>query len=195
MVNLGKLARYEREKLKRSTRAEQFRYFCVKLLNAQYVLGRENLFQTDCSGSICWPLFCIDPKRFNIRMTARDLFKNIYIHAGYLVEWYAKALAIFYEKAGRIVHVSPIVGRGVILDAWDPDKPVILKALDPVMDYYIDNHYSVYIRELDWRLAEDWGRRREFSWDREADEILKELAKPTPVEAAQEYAKIRHSEE
>ena len=177
MINLGKLARYEQEKLKRSTRAQQFRYFCYKLIDAQYILGRENLFATDCSGTICWPLFCMDPKRFNIRMRARDLFRHIFIHPGYLVEWYSKVMAIFYEKGGVVSHVSPIVGRGVILDAWDPDEPVITKALDEVMDYYLASHYSVYIREIDWRQAEDWGRRDAFSWDREADQILKELAK------------------
>lgn len=177
MINFGKLAHYEQEKLKRSTRAQQFRYFCLKLIDAHYVLGRENLFATDCSGTICWSLFCMDPKRFNIRMTAGDLFTRIFIHTGQLVDWYSKVLALFYEKGGVISHVSPIVGRGVILDAWDKTEPVILKSLGNVMDYYIEAHYSVYIRQIDWPMVEDWGRRDAFSWDREADQLLKELAR------------------
>ena len=173
MIDLHKLADYEIQKLKIMGAAETFRFFCAKLLDADYVMGKENIFETDCSGTICFPLYCLG---LNIRTTAQFLYNRIFIvEAGDFRKYLGRVLAVFYGRHGNITHVSPIVGRGVILDAVDPDQPVQLKAMAPVMGWYEDHDYSIHVREIDWEAARLVARQEEHSWAREADEMLKEL--------------------
>jgi len=173
MVDLKKLAEYEEQKLKIMGPAEVFRFFCVKLLDADYVMGRENIFETDCSGTICFPLFCMG---LNIRCTAQYLYNHVFtVLGGDVRDYHNRVLAVFYGKHGNISHVSPVVGRGVILDAVDPDQPVQLKAIAPVVSWYKDHNYSVHFREIDWEAARLVAHMEDHSWDREADAILKEL--------------------
>jgi len=175
MIDLHKLADYEIQKLKIMGPAEIFRFFCIKLLEADYVMGKENIFETDCSGSVCFPLFCMN---LNIRCTAEYLYHHIFITiGGDIRNFHNRVLAVFYGKHGNISHVSPIVGRGVILDAVDPDQPVQLKALAPVATWYEDHDYTVHFREIDWEAARLVARMEEHSWDQEADEMLKELVR------------------
>lgn len=175
MIDLHKLADYEEQKLKMMSAAEIFRYFCMKMLSADYVMGKENIFETDCSGTICFPLFAMD---LNIRCTAHYLYTHIFIHpAGDIRDYLNRVLAVFYGRSGNITHVSPIVGRGVILDAVEPDQPVQTKAAAPVIRWYEDHNYNVHLREIDWEAARLVARMEEHSWDREADEMLKELVR------------------
>ena len=173
MIDLHKLADYEIQKLKIMGPAEIFRFFCVKLIEADYVMGKENIFQTDCSGSICFPLFCMG---LNIRCTAHYLYSHIFTtEAGDFRQYLGRVLAVFYGQHGNITHVSPIIGRGAILDAVDPDQPVQIKALAPVMGWYEDHNYSIHVKEIDWEAARLVARQEEHSWEREADEMIKEL--------------------
>lgn len=173
MLSLYKLAELEEKKLGALSPAETFRFFCLKLLDAEYVMGRENIFETDCSGTICWPLFCMG---LNIRCTAHYLYSHIFIKpAGDIRSWYDRVLAVFYGRYGQVSHVSPVVGRGVILDAVEPDQPVSLKAAAPVIGWYEDHDYSIHLREIDWPAARRVAKMEEHSWTREADQILQEL--------------------
>lgn len=53
MVNLKALAEYEEDKLKGMGAPRMFRFFAMRLLDAEYVMGKENIFETDCSGTVC----------------------------------------------------------------------------------------------------------------------------------------------
>ena len=175
MVDLKKLGELETEKLKVMSAAEIFRFYCVKMLDADYVLGKENIFETDCSGTICFPLLCMG---LNVRSTAHYLYTHIFtLPAGDIREYLNRVLAIFYGRHGNITHVSPIVGRGVILDAVNPEQPVQLKAAAPVMGWYEDHDYNIHLREIDWEAARLVSRQEEHSWIGNVDEIVKELLK------------------
>jgi hypothetical protein len=173
MISPKALAEYEERKLAGMGAPRLFRYFAMKLLDAEYVMGKENIFETDCSGTICWPLFCMG---LNIRVRAEYLYNHMYIH--HLREaqnYYHRVSAVFYGERGAITHVSPIVGRGVILDAVNPEQPVQLKALAPVVGWYQDNGFVIHYREIDWTAALKVAEMTEYSWEREADAMLKEL--------------------
>ncbi len=175
MISLTDLAPYQQKKLEQSSRAQQFRYFCLMMLGAQYELGRENIFATDCSGSVCWPLFCMG---YNVRMTAAELFERVFTHhvpVADIKDYLEHTYAIFYQRAGVISHVAPIVGRGVIFDAVNQDQPAQLKALPPVMDWYLEHGYGLFFREIEWMAARQIAESETRSWEGRADEMLKEL--------------------
>ena len=177
MISLLALAPYLQRKLEASTDAERFRYFVFFMHGAQYVLGRENIFETDCSGAICWPLFLMG---YNIRMTAAELFERVFIHhvpmAG-TKDYWEHVYAVFYRQAGTISHIAPIVGRGVIFDAVNPEQPAQLKALEPVFNWYVSAGYEIFFREIDWAAARRIADSETQSWEARADEMLKELWK------------------
>ena len=175
MISLAALAPYLERKLVAFSPAERFRYFVLLLQGAEYRLGRENLLQTDCSGTICWPLFCMG---IRVRMTAFQLFDRLFtqhVPIADLRDYWDHVYAVFYQKAGVISHVSPIVGRGVIFDAVEPAQPAQPKALQPVMNWYLGSGYNLFFRELDWLAAREAAASVEYSWKSEADEMLKEL--------------------
>jgi hypothetical protein len=175
MISLAALAPYQQQKLERSPRALQFRYFVLMMLGAQYELGRENLFQTDCSGTVCWPLFCMG---FNVRMTAAELFERVFTHhvpVADIKDYWEHTFAVFYQRAGVISHVAPIVGRGVIFDAVNRDQPAQLKALEPVFNWYREHGYSMYFRGIDWLAARRIADSETARWEGQADAMLKEL--------------------
>jgi hypothetical protein len=175
MISLPALAPYLQRKLETSSPEIRFRYFCLMLEGAQYQMGRENLFQTDCSGTICWPLFCMG---YNLRLTAAELFAQVFTHhvpVADVKDYWEHVFAVFYERAGVVSHVAPIVGRGVIFDAVDPARPAQLKALEPVYNWYREHGYSIYFREIEWLAVQKLARSGPRHFEREADEMLKEL--------------------
>jgi len=180
MIDLARLLPYVRRKLVMASRPAAFRHFAMLLLGASYELGRENLFETDCSGTICWPLFCLG---YRIRMTAEDLAGRLFIHHGdaeAVQDYYDRVLAVFYQRAGRVRHVAPIVGRGVVLDAVEPSQPVQLKALEPVVRWYTAHGYGIFIRQIEWRMVESISQDAEASWAQNTDEMLQELSDAFP---------------
>jgi hypothetical protein len=181
MISLPALAPYLQRKLETSSPAIRFRYFCLLMLGAQYQLGRENIFQTDCSGTVCWPLFCMG---FNLRLTAAELFARAFTHhvdAALIRDYWEQVYAVFYERAGVVSHVTPIVGRGVIFDAVDPAQPAQLKALEPVYNWYREHGYGIYFRELEWLAVRKITESETARWEGQADEMLRELLETSAV--------------
>jgi hypothetical protein len=175
VIDLARLAPHLQRKLHTATPPERFRLFALLLEGAAYEPGRENIFATDCSGTICWPLFCMG---FNLRLTAAELFAQVFTHhvdLAYIKDFWEHCYAVFYERAGTVSHVAPIVGRGVILDAVDREQPVMLKAADPVLGWYRDHGYGFYFREIDWERARSLADHGPRHWEREADDMLLEL--------------------
>ena len=175
MIDLARLAPHLYRKLHAATLPERFRFFALLLEGAAYEPGRENIFATDCSGTLCWPLYCLG---YNIRLTAAQFFAQVFTHhvpIADIKDFFGHTYAVFYERAGAISHVAPIVGRGVILDAVDREQPVMLKAAEPVLNWYNAASYSFYFREIDWTQARKLADSGPRHWEREADEMLKEI--------------------
>ena len=175
MIDITRLAPHLERKLHAASLPQRFRFFALLMEGAAYEPGRENIFATDCSGTLCWPLFCLG---YNLRLTAAELFAQVFTHhvdLAYVKEFYDHTYAIFYERAGAISHVAPVVGRCVILDAVDREQPVMLKAAEPVLGWYQDHGYSFYVREIDWDCAHKLADSGPRHWEREADEMLREL--------------------
>ncbi len=175
MIDLARLAPHLQRKLHEATPPERFRFFAMLLHGARYELRRENIFATDCSGTICWPLYCLG---LNIRLTAAELFERVYtrhVDIALIRDYWEHTYAVFYELAGTISHVTPVVGRGVILDAVNTEQPVQLKALEPVYNWYRERGYGFHFREIDWSLAQEVSDSGALRWEAEADEMLKEI--------------------
>lgn len=169
---LDRLLPFERRKVAAMDYPQKFRYFALKLIGASYILGTENLLSTDCSGTLTIPLYACG---FKIRMTADGLFNTVFVRDLFMADWERCISAVFFRKAGarRVTHVSPIVGRGVVLDAWDPTERVILKALEAQKGYYQQMGYTVLLRSLDMDLARGYSS-EDFAGelDRELMEVL-----------------------
>lgn len=179
MLSVKKIAPYLDNKIRQSNRALQFRLYLGLMQGARYKMRSENLYETDCSGTICFPLFCMG---FNIRITAQELFDRmfrVHVSIGEIQHdfYWNKLLAVFYEKAGRVSHVAPIIGRDAIFDAVEESQPAQIKAMEPVLEWYIGNGYSFYVREVDWDAADSVAKDPSNGWDREADQILKDMLK------------------
>jgi hypothetical protein len=63
----------------------------------------------------------------------------------------------------------------VIFDAVDPAQPAQLKALEPVYNWYRENGYGIYFREIEWLAVQKLARSGPRHFEREADAMLKEL--------------------
>lgn len=175
MIQIARLAPHLERKLAAASLPERFRLFALLLEGASYEPGRENIFATDCSGTLAWPLFCMG---YNIRLTAAQFYAEVFTHhvpIADIKDFGAHTYAVFYERAGVVSHVAPIVGRGVILDAVDHAQPVMLKAAEPVLNWYRAAGYSFYFREIDWAQARKLAGSGPRHWEREADEMLKEI--------------------
>ncbi len=173
MIDLNKWAELQQKKLSISDPITRFRFFALSMVGAKYELGRENILQTDCSGSVCWPLYA--GLSLNIRVNADTLWKELFLLTGHADDYMKEIMAYFFIIGPRATHVSPVVGRGVVLDAAANGRNADIRALEPMLDWYIDNGYSVELRRLDWGTAQFMARDREGSWEIEADEMIKDL--------------------
>ncbi len=144
----------EEKKVKTLGRAGQFRKFALDLLEAPYVWGGENMLGTDCSGSICFPLLCMG---YRIRSTADDLLKNVFTHYVSNELDLDKIMAVFYVtrkqrnhgdrkvKKGTAIHVTPVVGKYVVLNAGNP---VILSTAKQIRLWYEKRDCEAVWREI-----------------------------------------------
>jgi len=165
MINFRTLGDMYMKKYMPMTDVQKHRALQLFLEGAKYRLGTENLFSTDCSGVLSWPLLCMG---YDIRITADGFYKTLYIHdydAGHT--WRDETLAVFYLMNGKASHVSAVVGRNVLLDAWDEDHLAELKDMDTTVKWYRENGYEVKLRGLDWAAVKSSGR---LSYD--VDDII-----------------------
>jgi hypothetical protein len=160
-MNLSKLFTEYLRKVQGLPLPAQHRHFTMMLADSSYQWGRENLIGTDCSGSLSWPLLCL---RHNIRVTADEFYKKIYIHHVHQpARFEHRVMAVFCILGGKAKHVMPIVGENVVLDADGPvGSSVTIKDANGAIDSRIRRGYSIDIRELDWdqvhaHEGEAWG--------------------------------------
>ena len=106
------------------TEAEKFRAFALQMLEAQYAWGQENLFGSDCSGTVCLPLMLLG---YAIRTTADRLYRMVFTEAVSQGQQndLSKIMAVFYVTntavadrrrgwelpEGYARHVTPVVGE------------------------------------------------------------------------------------
>lgn len=167
-INWMELVKAWASRLDKSSDAEKFRAYAMTLLDAPYVWGQENPTGSDCSGTVCFPLWMLG---YNIRVTADVLYKELFIEPS---TWdRTKVLAVFYitnvEKnhgglkvpAGTATHVTPLVGDGVILNAFDRIR---LDTAKSMQDYFTTQNARFETREIDWQKAKQMSYSMKYAW-------------------------------
>ena len=151
MINWQELVKYERLKYASAGEAERFRMFCYKLIDAPYVWGAENLFGTDCSGTVCWAFYLMG---YDVRVSADYLFKHIFTKHVKKHDDLNRILSVFYiDESDKAVHVTPVVGSYVVLDA---DGTMIrLRTARAVSLQHKKYGHDIVWRELDQKALSD----------------------------------------
>ena len=149
------------------TNAQRFRYWALKLIDAEYEMGRENILQTDCSGTVCFPLLRMG---YDIRITAQELYEMIFTRpASYATVKHTQAL-FFRKSDGRIIHVTPFVGPDVCLNAGNP---VSVRTAQYLIQWFESHeHAEALCRELDWDAADAISRTGQHAWGLDPSEKL-----------------------
>ena len=139
----------------KATFREKFEMIALDYDNLKYRGGRETPFdEGDCSATVSGPLYLMG---FDIRGTADALYREIFTDptTDYLSR--EDIIAIFYitkmprEHFGRTVpagtatHVAPVVGRYVVVNAFDPIDLWTTKA---VYEYYSKRGFNIEWRKL-----------------------------------------------
>jgi len=121
-----KLSEVISHKAERLPAPAQFRLFASLLLDAPYAWGEENPGGTDCSGTIAFPLLMMG---YNVRLTADGFMREIFTADAPNLSDLGQIAAVFYVTrrrkehgsrivpAGTAVHVTPVMGQNVILNA------------------------------------------------------------------------------
>jgi len=177
-MNYHVLGDHIQERLRGESEEECFRFFCLMLVGAQYGWGAENIVNVDCSGSVSFPLWAIG---YDWRTTADSFYRELFIDRsnGYDEK---KIQAVFYiadtdrkhgdrtVKRGTAVHVTPVVGQGIVVDAtWG--KEVRLRTLLSAIGEHKAYGTDPVIRSLDRDLLES--KNGKFAWG--VDPVLKLL--------------------
>jgi len=81
-------------------------------------------------------------------------------------------MAVFYGQ-NKMTHVTPVVGRYVILDAVNINDPARLKTTKSVREWYEQRGYKAEWRQIDWDKIKELSKLDKSSWD--VDPALKLL--------------------
>jgi len=152
-VNYAKLSEALKQRIEMMSDAERFRFFAAWYGGLQYMGGHENpIYGADCSGTVCGPLWLMG---YNIRCTADDLYRKLFTKPVGDFESRSDILAVFYltsvakEHFGRTVppgyavHVTPVIGRYVVQNAFDP--------IEPMSAAYVRGWYEARAHTVEWR--------------------------------------------
>ena len=127
--------------------AEKFRAYALQMLNAEYAWGKENVFGSDCSGTVCLPLMLLG---YSIRTTADTLYRKVFTEPVAEKDHNdaSKIMAVFYltnipmQRRGTELpkdyarHVTPVVGEWVVLEANAEKGRVVLRTSRAVTMFY-----------------------------------------------------------
>lgn len=143
----------EKEIVKDLSESERYRYFLGRMQFIKYESGKENLIESDCSGSVCLALLlatgCF------IRLTSDELFKKIFtvknpskddIQAAFFITNYDRKIGQRIYKEGECAHVAGICGIDVVLNCVSPVS--VLRSLSDMRPFYNAMDYAVYVRGL-----------------------------------------------
>jgi len=170
-VNWAELLKIEARKIEGGDDPARFRAYALKLLGARYVWGAEGPEGTDCSGTICFPLWMMG---FNIRVTADVLYRQLFTR-GTSEFSESDVQAVFYLaskdqvygpgvtlKAGQARHVTPLVGRNVVLNAGEL---VRLETAAYIRQWFEGKDCKAVWRGIDWEAAARMSKSLDYAWD------------------------------
>lgn len=158
---------------------ERFRFWCMTLIGLPYLWGQENpITGTDCSGSVCFPLLMMG---YRIRVTADVLFRELFTseetpgydrHAIEAVFCTATTDQTHGDRTvskGTAIHVMPIVGEGVVVNAAYPE--VQIERLEAATATRFNQ--EIWIRRLSLAKARKLSDAGSHAWG--VDEAIREM--------------------
>lgn len=150
---------YDKKFVKNLSENQKYCYFLGRMQFLKYELGKENLHQTDCSGSVCLALLL--STGCSIRVTADALYKNYFtvknpekddIKAAFFITLYDRKLGTRLYKEDEVCHVAGICGTDVVLNCVEPYS--VLRSLSDMKPFYQANDYKVVVRGLNREALE-----------------------------------------
>jgi len=150
---------YDKKFVKNLSENQKYCYFLGRMQFLKYELGKENLQQTDCSGSVCLALLL--STGCSIRVTADALYKNYFtvknpekddIKAAFFITLYDRKLGNRLYKEDEVCHVAGICGTDVVLNCVEPYS--VLRSLSDMKPFYQANDYKVVVRGLNREALE-----------------------------------------
>ena len=163
-MTLALVQRQQYDRLIAGNLGREFRYWCKFLIDVPYTWGKENMFGTDCSGTVCWALLRMG---YNIRTTADVLMKKVFTRTVLdedAPRHYNQVRCVFYvDEDGKAIHATPVMGRYVVLDAGADG--IRLETAIHVRQVFESNNKRALWRELDWGKASVLSESASESWD------------------------------
>lgn len=150
---------YDKKFVKNLSENQKYCYFLGRMQFLKYELGKENLQQTDCSGSVCLALLL--STGCSIRVTADALYKNYFtvknpekddIKAAFFITLYDRKMGNRLYKEDEVCHVAGICGTDVVLNCVEPYS--VLRSLSDMKPFYQANDYKVVVRGLNREALE-----------------------------------------
>lgn len=169
-INFDRWTKVIKRKISKLSPTEEFIFHLTNLVGTPYVWGGETPLGTDCSGTICYALWMMG---YNIRTNAQGLFDHLFTYAGDESPEESPH-AMFYQTerprhhgdrevpAGTIIHVAPIVGSGVVLNAGEA---VSLEHIHFISDYFDAHNATGLYRALNWDAAEKISSSGNHAWN------------------------------
>lgn len=134
-----------KERIETLSKTEQFKKIALMFYGAEYVLGKENFDECDCSGLIGSTLNIMG---YDYRVAADWIYNNLTKDTGS-----GPKLAFFLDKEGVAKHVGIVLSpmRGdVFLHSTFP-QGVVIEDLEKVVEKYRTvNDETVVYKVLDW---------------------------------------------
>jgi murein DD-endopeptidase len=171
----------EKKQCEAMNEEDKFKYFLLMQYRSPYGWGKENPVTADCSGSVCLALMMATG--FRIRTTADGLFKKFFtvknpekgmICSAFFISRYDKKHGSRIAHKGEAVHVTGIVGQGVVFNSVYPRAE--LRTLESLKLEYGFKGCDVVIRGLNLGALEDANKNGTdlFSLDDELKTYFKE---------------------
>ena len=144
----------EKELTKDMSEVQRYQYYLGRMQFLLYTSGKENLLESDCSGSVCLALLL--STGCSIRVTADALYRKFFtkknpdkndIQAVFFISNYDRRLGGRLYKEGECAHVAGVAGTDVVLNCVEPCA--VLRSISDMRPVYNAMDYTVVVRGLD----------------------------------------------
>jgi cell wall-associated NlpC family hydrolase len=179
MIEWAEYAAVMQSKIETLSKPEQFRFWCTNLVGAPYRWGKEGPLGTDCSGIISFALWMMD---YDVRTTADVLMREVFsgeadrydrkeAQAYFYVTTEARQHGSRIVEPGVAIHVAPVVGNGVVVNAGD----FVTLSMARSIGAWFEQHRQARaeLRTLDWPALRELSNSGRACWG--VDPILEEL--------------------
>ena len=170
-MNFLLYARAMEERWEKATPRERFEMIALDYDNLKYRGGRETPFdEGDCSATVSGPLYLMG---YDIRATADALYRELFTDPVIDYESRTDIMAVFYitkmprthfgklVEVGTATHVAPVVGRYVVVNAFDPIDLWTTKA---VYEYYHKRAFDIEWRKLNMEQLQKHHKSKDLLW-------------------------------